>query len=87
MYNPFEPILNELSEIRKEIRELKNQKPPSIQAHEPDFISRKELAEKLSVNLSTIHHWTKKGKLRAYGIGGRVYYKWTEVEHALKPLT
>ena len=40
----------------------------------------------LDVDLSTIHNWTKRGKLKAYGIAGRIYYKRSEVEMAIKPL-
>jgi len=36
--------------------------------------------------LSTIWNWQKKGKLKAYGIGHRVYYKRHEVEQSIKPL-
>lgn len=50
------------------------------------YISRSDLAESLDVNLSTIHNWTKKGKLKSYGLGGKVYYKWDEVEEAIVKL-
>lgn len=47
------------------------------------FYSRKELASLFGCSLSTIHNWTQKGKLQAYGLGNRVYYKVDEVHNAL----
>ena len=51
-----------------------------------EFLTRNEVKDLLKVDLSTIHNWTKRGKLKAYGIAGRVYYKRAEVEQAIKPL-
>lgn len=52
-------------------------KPPT------EYLTRKETAELLSVDLSTLWHWVKKGKLQAYGISGRVYFKREEIEQSL----
>jgi excisionase family DNA binding protein len=46
-------------------------------------MTRKEVAEYLKVDLSTIWNWSKKGKLPCYGMGSRVYYKRSDVEKAL----
>lgn len=51
-----------------------------------EYLTRNEVADLLKIDLSSVHNWTKKGKLKAYGIGGRVYYKRAEVEAAIKPL-
>jgi len=48
-----------------------------------EFLTRKETAKLLSVNLSTLHHWTKSKKLKAYGKGNRVYFKRSEVESSI----
>lgn len=48
-----------------------------------ELLSRREVAELLKIDLSTVHNWVKKGKLKSYGIGGRVYFKRTEIESAL----
>jgi hypothetical protein len=58
-----------------------------FQPKEPtEFLSRNSVKEMLDVDLSTIHNWTKSGKLKAYGIGNRVYYKRSEIEQAIIPL-
>jgi excisionase family DNA binding protein len=50
------------------------------------YLTRQEVADKFKCDLSTVHNWTKSGKLKAYGIGNRVYYKLSEVDGALVPL-
>ncbi len=52
-----------------------------------EMLTRKEVADLFKVNLSTIHNWCKKGKLKPYGIGNRVYFRRSEVESSLRPLT
>ncbi|MES2432184.1 MAG: helix-turn-helix domain-containing protein [Bacteroidota bacterium] len=51
-----------------------------------EYLTRTEAAQLLKCDLSTIHNWTKKGKLKPYGIGNRVYYKRSEIELVLIPL-
>lgn len=47
------------------------------------LLTRTETAKYLKVDISTLWSWTKKGKLKAYGIGNRVYYKKNEIDEAL----
>ena len=37
----------------------------------------------LKINLSTLWRWTKDGKLNAYGIGNRIFYKKDEILNSL----
>ena len=62
-------------EIRLEQLQQKNQ--------QEQLLTRTETAKYLKVDISTLHNWTKKGKLKAYGIGNRVYYKKNEIDEAL----
>ncbi|MDB4271074.1 helix-turn-helix domain-containing protein, partial [bacterium] len=48
-----------------------------------ELLTREETAKYLKISLSTLWHWSKKGKLTAYGIGNRVYYKRSEVEKGI----
>ena len=50
-----------------------------------ELLSREETAKLLKINSTTLWHWTKKGKLLAYGIGNRVYYKRGEIMNSLIP--
>lgn len=72
-----------LDVIQEGFDELKRQ----FQPKEPvELLTRNEVKDLLKVDLSTVHNWTKRGKLKAYGLGNRVYYKRSEVEEAIKPL-
>ena len=51
-----------------------------------ELLSREEAAALLKVDLTTIWSWGKKGKIQAYGIAGRRYYKRSEIMQALKQL-
>lgn len=69
--------------IKAEIDTLKKE----FQPKEPtEYMTREEVRDMLNIDLSTVHNWTKRGKLKAYGIGNRVYFKRKEVELAIKPL-
>lgn len=63
-----------------QLEELKK----SFQPKKPEeFLTRTQTAELLKINLSTLYLWTKRNKLKSYGISGKVYYKRSEVESAL----
>ena len=47
------------------------------------YLTRQQVAEMLSISLVTVNDWRKKGILKAYKIGNRVYFKRHEVEAAL----
>ncbi|HOZ29586.1 MAG TPA: helix-turn-helix domain-containing protein [Bacteroidales bacterium] len=66
------------------VKELISQLKSEYQPKEPtEYLTRNEVRELLKVDLSTVHNWTKRGKLRAYGLGNRVYYKRSEIEQSL----
>jgi len=50
------------------------------------YLTRQEVADMLKCDISTVHNWTKSGKLRGYGMGNRVYYKLSEIESMMLPL-
>lgn len=79
-----EQLQNSIIEgVKQQLEEFKKHLQP-IELNE--FLGRSEVAKMLSVDLSTVHNWKKKGILTAYQIGGRVYYKRDEVESAIVKL-
>lgn len=69
--------------VKVHLNELKK----SFQPKEPtEYLTRSEVADLLKINLSTLHYWTRKGRLTSYGIGSRIYYKRKEVEEAIVKL-
>ncbi len=69
-----------LNGVQEQISLLKAE----FQPKEPtEYLTRNEVAQLLKVDLSTVHNWTKKGKIKAYGLGNRVYYKRHELNQSL----
>lgn len=80
--NEFENFIVEcIKRHLDEIKKLFNINPTSS-----ELMTREEVALYFKINLSTLYAWTKKGKLRAYAIEGRVYYKRAEIEKAIVEL-
>jgi predicted site-specific integrase-resolvase len=48
--------------------------------------SREQTASLLSISFPTLRKWTKKGILKCYQLGGRIYYRHDEIIKALKPI-
>ena len=69
-------VKNQLEDLKKH---FKHKEPKQ-------YLSRQEVSKLLSVDLSTVHNWTKKGILEANQIGGRVFYLRTDVENAIVKL-
>jgi excisionase family DNA binding protein len=66
--------------IKSEFDKLKNH----FQPVEPEYyLTRTEVANLLKINITTLWNWTKKGRLKSYGIGERVYYKRKEIENSI----
>ena len=56
-----------------------------LQSNENDvYLTRTETAEFLKIDLSTLWHWTNKGKVKSYGLGNRRYYNKKEIIDLLR---
>jgi predicted DNA-binding transcriptional regulator AlpA len=51
-----------------------------------EYLTRRQVADLFQIELSTLHNWCKKGKLKPYGIGNRVYFLRSDIDKALVPL-
>jgi hypothetical protein len=76
---------NELKSLLMEgVQQVVNQIREEFQPKTPtQYLTRKQVAKMLDINLTTLNNWTNKGVLISYGIQGRVYYKRDEVEKAI----
>lgn len=84
-------IITTPNEFKKEIaNEVKAHLDEFLKHFKPEpqkeYLSRKDVAKMFGVDISTIHNWTRTGKLRPLGISGRVYFLSSEVHASLKPL-
>lgn len=77
----LENLIDTINALKAQVSELtKNNLKSNF---EDELLSRQEVAKMLKIDLSTLHHWAKSGKLIKYGIGNRVYFKRSEIESAL----
>lgn len=76
-------LVDSINELKDEVSQLRKTNPNSSK---DELMTRQEVANYLKIDLSTLHHWTKKGKLTRYGLGKRIYFKRTEIEQALVEL-
>lgn len=51
-----------------------------------ELLTREETCNLLKIDSSTLWAWSKKGKVKSYGIGNRRYYKKSEILSCLIPL-
>lgn len=67
-------IKNSLLEIQKELQTKDNSE---------ELLTREETCQFLKIDASTLWAWTNNGKVKAYGIGARRYYKRSELLECL----
>jgi len=73
-----EALTNLISEnVKAQLLELKNELL-NKEANDT-LLTRDETCKLLQIDSSTLWHWTNKGKVTAYGIGNRRYYKRSEL--------
>lgn len=81
-----EDLKSDINFIKSELKNLKE----NLQPKQPEeYMSRTALAKMLSVDLSSVHNYCKRGVLQSYQIAGRtgrVYFKRSEVEGAMVKL-
>ncbi|OJX30038.1 MAG: hypothetical protein BGO86_05710 [Chryseobacterium sp. 36-9] len=66
--------------VRKELETVQNSKSNK---DSEELLTRAEVCELLKIDASTLWHWTNKGKINAYGISNRRYYKKSEILESL----
>jgi excisionase family DNA binding protein len=74
--NTFETTQDQL--VARVVSELKQELKQAIFTEQ--YLTREEVSELFKISLSTIHNWTKRGILQPYQIGGRVYFKASDIE-------
>ena len=73
--------------IKESVKSQLDDFAKELKVHNPDeLLTREQTCEFLQIDSSTLWHYTKKGKVTAYGIGNRRYYKKAELLESLKPL-
>ena len=71
--------------IGKSLEEVIKNNPQNIPPDQ-ELLTRDEACKLLKVDSSTLWRWTNKGKITAYGIGSRRFYKKEELMNSLVKL-
>ena len=76
----------DLTELIKDgVKSQLNDFKETLQTHNPDeLLTREQTCKFLQIDSSTLWAWTNKGKVKAYGIGNRRYYKKAELLESLQ---
>ena len=67
-------VKNGILELQKQLQEKDNSE---------ELLTREETCNFLKIDSSTLWAWTNNGKVKAYGIGARRYYKRSELLECL----
>lgn len=78
-------------ELQNQINEgVKSQLQDFLKHYQPkqpnEYLTRSDVAKMFNVDLSTVHNWSKSGKLKPLGLGARVYFLRSDIEQSLQPL-
>lgn len=80
--------LKDLKQIISETirEELTKVQPEPATPNQTGFATRKEACQRLKIGLNTLHTYTIDGTLKGYKIGGRILYKWEEIDQSVKAI-
>ena len=51
-----------------------------------EYLSKKEVASILGVNISTVNNWSKNKLIQPYQLGGRIFFKRENINNAMLKL-
>jgi excisionase family DNA binding protein len=77
----FQDMIGEI--VEEKLRQLRDEKPDKVNE---EYLTRREVCERIRVSYATLHSYTKEGLLKSYKIGGRVLYRQDEVEQSLQTI-
>ena len=68
----------DLVEVTENLEEIKNLLKSNIRPRK-EYLRTKEVCELLQISQSALQNLRVKGQLKAYKVGGALYYKYTEI--------
>ena len=74
-------LIKEQAETKQLLKELFNLLSPTTDKSQ--LKPQSQVLDEFNVSLVTLLSWRKKGLIQAYRIGGRVFYKQSELDQAL----
>ena len=65
--------------------QLKSIQLSSTTSHE-EYLTTVEVSKLFKISISTVHNWRKSGTLLAFQIGGKVFFKRSDIDNAVVQL-
>lgn len=73
-----------IQEIAKQVKtELIKDLKTTIEGNRPRYLSANEVCEEFGITKPTIYDWKKRGILKSYKLGAKVFYRFDEIEGAM----
>lgn len=69
-----------LEGVKRQFNEFKKELTPKTPE---SYLSRSQTAKMLSISLTCLHDWSRKGVLKPMKLGNRTYFKLSEIERKL----
>jgi excisionase family DNA binding protein len=84
MENPFDILIGHAQKLFAELEEIK-QKINKLTERE-QYMRPDEAAKMLGISTKTLDRWQRLDRVKAYRVGGRTFYKESEIHEAMKHL-
>ncbi|MEJ6794178.1 MAG: helix-turn-helix domain-containing protein [Flavobacteriales bacterium] len=81
----LEELANVLLLKLKESKE-DSQKPQNKTTSHEEYLTTVEVSQLFKISISTVHNWRKAGTLLACQIGGKVFFKRSDIDNAVVQL-
>jgi len=74
-----------IDQIAHRTAEILENRKPAPEASQPpeDLATRAEALKYLRITGATLWRWEKQGKIKSYGMGGKRYYRLSELEQSI----
>ncbi|NVK75010.1 MAG: helix-turn-helix domain-containing protein [Oceanospirillaceae bacterium] len=77
---PEELVARVVNELKQELA------TPQITSQSEEYLSAKDLADLFHVSISTVNNWRRDKVIAAHQLGGKIFFKRTEIENSLVEL-
>lgn len=75
--------------VAKVVNELKQSQElatPQTTSQPEEYLSVKDVADLFHISIATVNNWRREGIIVAYQIGGKIFFKRSEIENSLVQL-
>ena len=79
-------ILDRLNTIEEKLNDVESLNQDEQKELFSEYVPKGEVRKMGIASSATLWNWEKQGKLKSYGVGGKRFYKRSELEQLIKPI-